>query len=93
MKSKRSPSPFAGAFKFGLGAGLGAGISTMVFILLGMAFFIPGVVLLSSEKKKDKKDQNDGKIIGAYVLMVLGAIIGLGMGASFIFSNIMEQDW
>jgi hypothetical protein len=91
MKSKGSPGLFQGAFKFGLGAGLGAGISTMVFILLGMAFFIPGVILLSSERKKPNEEKSEGKLIGAYVLMGLGAILGLGMGASFIFSNLLQD--
>lgn len=91
MPSKKVSSPFASAFRFGLGAGLGAGISTMLFIFLGFVFFIPGVILLSQERKKKKEEQSQTMLIIAYVLMVLGAIVGLGMGASFIFSNLMEE--
>lgn len=88
---KKNNSPFANAFRFGLGAGLGAGISTMLFIFLGLVFFIPGVILLSRERKKKKDERSGALLISAYVLMALGCIVGLGMGASFLFSNVMEE--
>jgi uncharacterized membrane protein YedE/YeeE len=91
MPSKKSGSWFKSAFTFGLGAGLGAGISTMLFIVLGLLFFIPGVLLLAKERKKPKDKQQQSMFILAYVLLVLGAIFGLGMGANFIFSNLMED--
>ena len=91
MSPSKKNSLFGNAFRFGLGAGLGAGISTMLFIFLGLVFFIPGVILLSKERKKPKDKQSQSMLIGAYILMALGAIIGLGMGASFIFSNLMEE--
>ena len=87
----KKSSAFADAFKFGLGAGFGAAISSMVLILIGIGFFLPGIYLLSQERKKPKEKQNQTNIIGAYVLMVLGVIFGLGMGASFLFSNLMED--
>lgn len=77
------------SMKFGFGAALGAGLSTMIFIAIGLAFFIPGIYLLAEERKKT--DQSQAKLVLAYILMALGAIIGLGMGASFIFSNLMED--
>lgn len=91
MPAKKSASWFRSAFTFGLGAGLGAGISTMLFIALGLLFFIPGVVLLAREQKKPKDKQQQSMLILAYVLLVIGAIVGLGMGANFIFSNLMED--
>jgi len=92
-KSGKGGSAFGNAFNFGLGAGLGAGLSTMLFIFIGMIFFIPGVYLLSQEKKKPKDKQSSSMIILAFVLMVIGCIIGLGMGASFIFGSIMDIDF
>ena len=47
--------------------------------------------MLSAERKKKKKDQYDNKLIIAYVLMGRGVIMGLGMGANFLFSNFMED--
>jgi|LakMenE18May11ns_1017448.scaffolds.fasta_scaffold9958273_9 hypothetical protein len=82
---------FIESFKFGLGAGLGAGISTMIFIILGLAFFFPGLYLLSQERKKPKDKQNQSNIIGAYILMGLGVVFGMGIGAGFLFSNFMED--
>lgn len=82
---------FKNAFTFGLGAGLGAGLSTMLFIFLGLLFFIPGVVLLSQERKKPKDQQSSSMVILAFVLMGIGCVVGLGTGAGFLFSSIMEE--
>lgn len=82
---------FTDFFKFGLGAGLGAGVSTMLFILVGLAFFIPGVVLLGNERKKPEKERDQTHMIGAYILMGIGVVVGLGIGASFLFSNILTD--
>ena len=91
MAKKIGNSAFRNAFNFGLGAGLGAGLSTMLYIFIGMLFFIPGVVLLSQERKKPKDKQNSSMVILAFVLMAIGSIVGLGMGAGFLFSSIMEE--
>ena len=82
---------FMDAFKFGLGAGLGAGISTMLFILVGMAFFFPGLYLLSQERKKPKDKQNQSNLIGAYILMAIGVVFGMGMGLGFVATNFLED--
>ncbi len=63
----------------------------MLFIGVALLFFIPGLLMLSAERKKKKKDQYDNKLIIAYVLMGRGVIMGLGMGANFLFSNFMED--
>ena len=91
LKSKGDSNGFRSAFNFGLGAGLGAGLSTMLYIFLGMIFFVPGILLLSQERKKTKDKQNQSMVILAFVLMVIGCIVGLGTGASFLFSSIMEE--
>jgi hypothetical protein len=90
VKSK-SPSAFKSAFTFGLGASLGAAFITMLLIGLALLFFIPGLLMLSAERKKKKEDQDESKLIIAYVLMGIGVILGLGMGANFLFSNLMED--
>ncbi len=88
---KRGSGIVQDSMKFGFGAALGAGLSSMIFIAIALAFFIPGVYLLADERKKTEKDQSQAKLALAYILMALGAIIGFGMGASFIFSNLMED--
>ncbi len=88
---KRGSGIVKDSMKFGFGAALGAGLSSMIFIAIGLAFFIPGTYLLAQERKKSDKDQSQAKLVLAYILMGLGAIIGLGMGASFIFSNLLQD--
>jgi hypothetical protein len=64
--------------KTGLGLGIGLFLSRIIFILIGLAFFIPGYIMF---KKADKEES--GSQIGGMVLMGLGVVImgGLGFGA------------
>lgn len=75
--------------KFGFGAGLGMILINMLFISIGLAFFIPGLMMLSAERKKPPEEKNNTKLYTAYALMVLGCIFGLGLGAGFLFSELM----
>lgn len=75
--------------KFGFGIGFGVHLSSIIFLLIGGALFILGIFLLSNERKK--KEKNNSLFITAYVLMFLGMVLGLGMGASFLFSNLLQD--
>lgn len=91
-KSSNSKSSWFGdAFRFGFGAGLGIHLSSLIFVFLGMLLLIPGIYLIARENKKEKKDRSTTNIWIGIVLMVIGVILGLGMGASFVFSTIMEN--
>jgi hypothetical protein len=78
--------------KTGFGISIGFYLAHILFILLGMAFFIPGFILLkksSSDKKKTSASQ-----IGGLVLMVLGVAImgGLGFGTLLNSAGDMFSD-
>lgn len=65
--------------KTGFGISIGMFLAQMIFILIGMAFFIPGFILF---KKASDKNKEGGSQIGGIVLMGLGVVImgGLGFG-------------
>lgn len=75
----------------GFGLGLGAGLSMIIYIVIGLAFLIPGAILLGREKKKPKEQRNGALVVVAYVLIVLGVICGLGLGAGFLLSNLFNE--
>jgi hypothetical protein len=89
--ARRGGGPIANAFKFGLGAGVGFGLSHMIFLLVGMAFFFPGLIMLSKERKKPAQQKNTTNIYIAYALMAIGCVLGLGLGAGFLFTNALAD--
>lgn len=66
-------SKFTDDFKFGLGAGLGFAVINLLSFLLGMVFFIPGLLALISERKKPVTDKNKANIMKSYFLMFMGS--------------------
>jgi len=72
--------------RIGFGSGLGFMASFIVYIFIGMLFFIPGFILLKKEQKR-KEPRQSMKIL-AYVLMAIGMIISLGMGSGTFFSEL-----
>jgi uncharacterized membrane protein len=85
---KRGAGAVANAFKFGFGAFSGMFAAKAIFLLVGLVLFVPGLYLLSKERKKEKSQQN---LIPAYVLMGLGMVLGLGMGSGVFFENLMAN--
>jgi hypothetical protein len=75
--------------KTGFGLSIGFSLARMVFILIGMAFFIPGYLMF---KKADKEDS--GSRLGGMVLIVIGVVImgGLGFGALLDSAGDMFSD-
>ena len=65
----------------GFGVGLGMLAAFVVYILIGMVFFIPGFLMYMKEQKKQQKNTTVQGI--ALVLMLIGVAImgGLGCGA------------
>ena len=78
--------------KTGFGISIGFSLAQMLFILVGMAFFIPGFILLK-KSSSDKKETNSSQI-GGLVLMVLGVAImgGLGFGVLLDSAGDMFSD-
>lgn len=77
--------------KFGFGVGVGSMLASMIYIFIALLFFIPGIVLLAKERKKPVDKQSQTNKIIAYVLMIIGAVFGMGMGFNFIASNLMTD--
>jgi hypothetical protein len=65
--------------KTGFGLGIGFGLSEIIFVLIGLAFFVPGYLMYT--KSKSEKDTSGSSTMGI-VLMVIGIAItgGLGFG-------------
>lgn len=76
--------------RLGFGLGLGSIFAVMIFIVLGLIFFIPGFILVKREKKneKEKKEVNEGLKILGYILMAIGVILGLGLGFGSLLGEI-----
>ena len=76
--------------KTGFGLGIGLSLANIIFILIGMAFFLPGYLMF--KKATDKKDS--GTRAAAMALMVIGVVImgGLGFGALLDSAGDMFSD-
>lgn len=74
----------------GFGLGIGSILAMMLFMIVAVALFIPGFIMVKREqrKKKDGKEQNKTNLVVGYVLMGLGMIVGLGFGAGIFFSML-----
>lgn len=76
--------------KTGFGLSVGFSLARMIFILIGMAFFLPGFILF--KKATDKKES--GTRAAGMALMVIGVVImgGLGFGALLDSAGDMFSD-
>jgi len=72
--------------KTGFGLGLGVMAAQIVFLLIGAAFFIPGFILFTSQKKKT--DKNTTEQVSGIVLMGIGALIMGGIGFSYFMDDL-----
>jgi len=75
--------------KMGFGIGAGVMFAQVLFILVGMAFFIPGFILFTKAKKQGQKGSSDQ--IGGIVLMVLGVAIMGGLGFGLLMNDIGDM--
>ena len=66
--------------KTGFGLSVGVFLANMIFIFIGMAFFIPGYILFT--RASSEKNKTSGSPITGIVLMAIGVVImgGLGFG-------------
>jgi hypothetical protein len=91
MKKSSKSSKAAGLVKEGFFVGLGAFGAVILFVLVALAFIIPGILILASERKKSQAERSTGMMVLAYVLLFLGMIIGGGLGGSFVFGNLLSD--
>jgi len=60
-------------------------------LLIGMAIGIPGFILVARENKKPKSSRNMTLLVLGFILMILGAVIGLGFNTGGIINSIENQ--
>lgn len=88
MSMASSSSSMSTMIRTGFGLTVGGLLASMIFIVIAMAFFIPGFILVKKEQKKPKSERNGTTLVVGYVLMGLGMIIGVGFGSGTFFSSL-----
>lgn len=76
--------------KTGFGISVGMFLAQMIFLLIGMVFFIPGY-LMFVKANKDKK--SSGSQIGGIVLMGLGVVVMGGAGFGILMDSVGDVDF
>lgn len=72
----------------GTGGALGAVATTL---MIGLAFGIPGLILVTRENNKPKSRRNMTLLVLGFILMALGVIFGLGFNADGLVNSIKNQ--
>lgn len=79
---------FMNTFKEGMAFTAGGAVIYIILMIAGLAFFIPGLLIVLNQMKKPKDKQNNGLKITGYILMGIGVVLGMGTGAYFLFGLI-----
>lgn len=72
--------------KMGFGLGTGVFLAQILFILLGLAFFLPGLFLVQNSKGESQEKKTS--YYGGIALMVVGVAIMGGLGFGLLTDNI-----
>lgn len=75
--------------KTGFGISVGMFLAQMIFILIGMVFFVPGYMLFV----KADKDKSEGSKLGGIVLMGLGVVIMGGAGFGILMDSVGDMEF
>ena len=73
----------------GFGVGLGAFAAMMVYILLGLIFFVPGFILY--KKAQRANDTDSVERIFSIVLMGIGVVVMGGVGLGMLMENVGDM--
>ena len=74
------------------GAGAAGGITAIAgFLLLGMAFGIPGAIIVMRENKKPKEKRTTALLVIGFILMIIGVALGLGFNSEGLMNSIGNQ--
>ena len=92
-RKAREQTPIMDYARQGFGFGLGWIGSLILMMLIAIIFFVPGFVLLKREQAKEKKGEEANMTIKviAYILMLLGVVLGIGFGGSILFEELGEE--
>ena len=75
--------------KTGFGISVGMFLAQMIFLLIGMVFFIPGYLMF----KKSDKEKSSGSQIGGVVLMGIGVVVMGGAGFGLLMDSVGNMDF
>jgi hypothetical protein len=75
--------------KTGFGISVGVFLAQMIFLLIGMVFFIPGYIMFV----KADKEKSKGSQIGGIILMGLGVVMMGGAGFGFLMDSLGDLDF
>ena len=80
--------------KTGFGLSVGMFLAQMIFVLIGMVFFIPGYMMFT-KASSDKNDSNgfSGSKLGGIILMGLGVVIMGGAGFGILLDSLGDMDF
>jgi uncharacterized membrane protein YhaH (DUF805 family) len=73
---------FRSLVKSGLGLGVGLFLARILFVLVGLAFFVPGYTLYTKQKKEESLDILPLLLMGIGVVVMGGAGFEILLGAS-----------
>lgn len=82
---------FGSLVKAGFALTLGSVLLFFILTALALALFIPGFLMVTRENRKPKEQQDESRKVIGYILMALGIILGLGLGAGTFFSLIAGE--
>lgn len=71
--------------KMGFGVGVGVIAAQLIYMAIGLVLFVIGLRMLSRARK------SNGSVVPAYIVMGLGMIVGLGLGAGIFFENLSKN--
>lgn len=75
---------------FKAGFGTSAGFATT--LLIGMAFAVPGLVLVMKENKKPQESRNTATLIIGFLLLFIGVALTFGMFGGTA-ANLLENQF
>lgn len=71
--------------KMGFGVGVGVIAAQLIYMALGLILFVVGLSMLSRARK------NNSSVVPAYIVMGIGMVVGLGLGAGIFFDNLSRN--
>ena len=77
--------------KTGFGISVGMVFAQMIFLVIGLAFFIPGYILFT--KASSDKEKSGGSKVGGIVLMGLGVVVMGGAGFGVLMDSVGDMDF
>ena len=82
---------YTDAAKMSFAMSFGAVGGFVVYLLVAMAFLVPGVIIILSQLKKTKAQRSTGLLVIGFVLAFIGVALGFGMGAGSVFDLLGDS--